>query len=145
LAEGLVRVRRISRDMRRGAESRGRPVGPFVQLALWLSRGARVDHLYQVVFVTPFVKLVRWLNGYGPGRLEDPVGTLPVRAALWLKEAVTTPLAQDAFDRLWTRLATAIIGLWGMARRSQSGRARDYALVMVAGLAALLLLAWGST
>lgn len=144
LANGLSVVRQIGHRSNGGVTLHGKQVGPFVRIALWLSRGARVDHVYQVLFVWPFVHLVRWLNGYRGG-VADPVGNLPVLAAVRLKEVVVGPLAHDEVDRMWMRLAGGIVTLWSAARRIQTGRTRDYGLAMAGGIAALLLLAWGLT
>jgi NADH-quinone oxidoreductase subunit L len=144
LSAGLVRVHAISRGGRREARRHAGAMGPFVKTALWLSRGARVDHLYQVAFVMPFVRLVRWLNGFPKG-LADPVGSLPVLALLRAKEAIAGPLSSDGFDLAWMGLARGIVRLWAGLRRLQTGRTRDYAFAMALGIAALLLLGWGST
>jgi hypothetical protein len=61
-----------------------------------------------------------------------------------LQEAITTPLAHDALDRAWMWFAGGMVHLWDVARGVQTGRARDYALAMASGAAALLLLAWGT-
>lgn len=141
LSRSIQRVRQLSRGPQGG---RYRGESRFVRFAFWLSRGARVDHLYQVVFVWPFVHLVRWLNGYRGG-IADPVGSLPVLAAIRLQQTITAPLAADGFDRLWHRFADGVVRICGGARRVQTGRARDYALAMALGAAALLMLAWGTS
>jgi NADH-quinone oxidoreductase subunit L len=115
-----------------------------VWAALWFSNGARVDHLYKVVFVLPFVRLVRWLNGYRHS-LADPVGSLPVIAAIRATGTIVAPLRHDALDRVWMLCAGGMVALWGSLRRIQTGRTRDYALAMAAGTAALVMLAWGSS
>jgi NADH-quinone oxidoreductase subunit L len=118
-------------------------VAPFLALVTWLNRGAPGDRLYRRGFILPFSRLVRWLNGYRTG-IPDPVGNLPVLAAVRLQEAITAPLAHDALDRAWMWFAGGIVQLWNVARGVQTGRARDYALAMASGAAALLLLAWGT-
>jgi hypothetical protein len=118
-------------------------VVPFLRLVHWLNRGAPGDRLYRTVFILPFSRLVRWLNGYRTG-VADPVGNLPVLATVRLQEAITAPLAHDALDRAWMLFAGGMVRLWDVARAAQTGRARDYALAMATGAAALLLLAWGT-
>jgi hypothetical protein len=118
-------------------------VVPFLALVNWLNRGAPGDRLYRRGFILPFSRLVRWLNGYRTG-IPDPVGNIPVLAAVRLQEAITTPLAHDALDRAWMWFAGGMVHLWDVARGVQTGRARDYALAMASGAAALLLLAWGT-
>ncbi len=144
LSEGLRNVRAISRKARKmprrgegGANSR------FVRLALWLNWGMRFDGLYQVMFVRPFVKGVRWLNGYGKAP-ADPVGTWPVLALVWLQQKITAPLAPDWFDKLWMRGGAGVVRLWALARTVQTGRVRDYGFAMAGGIAGLLLLVWGT-
>ncbi|MBK5928820.1 NADH-quinone oxidoreductase subunit L [Rhodobaculum claviforme] len=106
--------------------------------------GIRIDGVYQIVFVQPFVALVRWLTGQR-GSIADPVGTLPVMGAQWLVGAIVRPLAHDPLDRAWAGFASATVRAWGVARHVQSGRVRDYALAIAVGVALLLLLGWGTT
>lgn len=138
LSGSIVRMRRGRRKDSHAAP----PRGSFLRLATWFSRGARVDDLYRVLFVWPFVELVRRLSGYR-STVADPVGMLPVLGAIRMTRAIVTPLAPDWLDRLWMLLAAGFRALWAAARRIQSGRARDYALAMAGGTAALLLLAGG--
>lgn len=144
LANGLQRARDLARRTRRRPRRQDKPAGFWVRIALAFSRGLRIDTLYQIVFVWPFVNLVRWLNGYGRG-IADPVGSLPAMAALRLQRAITAPFAPDWIDRTWTALGGRILALWAALRRLQTGRARDHGLYMAAGTAGLLLLAWGLT
>ncbi len=106
--------------------------------------GIRIDSLYQVVFVQPFVGLVRWLNGE-KGGIADPVGTLPILGAERLAAAIIRPFAHDPVDRGWAGFSAGMVRAWGAGRRLQSGRVRDYVLALAIGLAALLLIAWGTT
>ncbi|MDT8854172.1 NADH-quinone oxidoreductase subunit L [Paracoccaceae bacterium Fryx2] len=117
---------------------------PFVKLILWLSRGAEFDGIYRQVFVRPFVRGVSWLNGYRGG-IADPVGTLPVLAVLRAHRFVVERVAIDRLDGGWMRLAAGLVGLWGVARRVQTGRTREYALALAIGTAILLMLAWDTT
>ena len=106
--------------------------------------GIRIDSIYQVTIVQPFVGLVRWLDGQ-KGGMKDPVGTLPVILAERATEAVVRPFARDPVDRGWMGLSAGLVRVWGGARRVQTGRSRDYALALAVGLALLLLIAWGTT
>jgi NADH-quinone oxidoreductase subunit L len=111
------------------------------RFAYWLSQGAQVDRFYRLIFVLPFSRLVRWLNGYRTG-VADPVGNWPVLASLRAYDAVVDSLAHDVFDRLWMLFAGRMVMLWDFARRLQTGRVRDYGFAMATGVAALLLIAW---
>jgi NADH-quinone oxidoreductase subunit L len=142
LSDAIVHLRRTRHRARRGRGGASPPPGGFLRLARLFSQGARVDDLYRIVFVWPFVHLVRWLSGYR-GTVADPVGTLPVRVATGAMRAIVAPLSPDWLDRVWMRFAAGVVSLWGGARRLQSGRTRDYALAMAAGTLALLLLAGG--
>lgn len=115
-----------------------------VQIVRWLSRGARMDGIYQALFVRPFVNTVRWLTGHRGGTV-DPVGTLPVTLAQRGMQALVTRLAHDRFDRFWMRSANRLVRLWVLASALQTGRSRDYALGAALGTAALLVIAWGTT
>jgi NADH-quinone oxidoreductase subunit L len=136
-------ARRLSTGGLVGRVYRAVFVVPFLRLVHWLNRGAPGDRLYRTVFILPFSRLVRWLNGYRTG-VADPVGNLPVLATVRVQEAITAPLAHDALDRAWMLFAGGMVRLWDVARAAQTGRARDYALAMATGAAALLLLAWGT-
>ncbi|PTE19386.1 hypothetical protein C5F48_23200 [Cereibacter changlensis JA139] len=144
LSAGLASAKRMRRATALDQVAQGTIIEPFVRLVRSLSKGARIDALYQATFVRPFVNLVRWLNGYRGG-LVDPVGTLPVLLALRGKEALVARMAEDGFDRRWMGFANGMVRLWVGARRVQTGRARDYALGLATGLAALLMIAWGTT
>ncbi|MGY6410687.1 MAG: NADH-quinone oxidoreductase subunit 5 family protein [Alkalilacustris sp.] len=106
--------------------------------------GIRIDGLYQLVFVQPFVALVRWLSGR-KGSIADPVGELPVLGAQGSVAAIVRPLAHDPVDRAWHAFSAATVRAWDGARRVQTGRVRDYALALALGVALLLLLGWGTT
>ncbi len=106
--------------------------------------GIRIDGIYQVIIVQPFVKMVRWLTGQRGG-IADPVGSIPVLVAQRLTAAAIRPLAHDPLDRGWMGLGAGMVRAWGAGRRIQSGRVRDYALALALGLALLLLIAWGTT
>ncbi|TKA94883.1 oxidoreductase [Cereibacter changlensis] len=144
LSAGLASAKRMRRATALDHMAQGTIIEPFVRLVRSLSKGARIDALYQATFVRPFVNLVRWLNGYRGGTV-DPVGTLPVLFALRGKEALVARMAEDGFDRRWMGFANGMVRLWVGARRVQTGRARDYALGLATGLAALLMIAWGTT
>ena len=141
LAEGMYRIRR--RVLRRMPHP-GRPPRPdtaWERFALWLNRGLKIESLYRVALVWPFVRFVRWLNGRYGG-IPDPVGTLAVQAAVGLHRIVAAPLAPDWLDRLWRLAGRGVLSLWTAARVTQTGRLRDYALAMAAGAAGLLIAAW---
>ncbi len=110
-----------------------------------LRQGFRIDAIYQLRLVRPFRRAVGWLNGIRPrGRpagLVDPLGALPVLGIAWLVRAVIRFAAIDRLDRGWMTLAALAPRLSSFSRRSQTGRVRDYALALIAGIAALLLLA----
>ncbi len=142
LADTFVRLRRMSHRARHRSDVGAEPAGGLLRFAVLFSRGARVDDLYRILFVWPFVHLVRRLSGFR-NTVADPVGTLPVMAATRATRAIIAPLSPDWLDRAWMRLAAGVTGLWEAARRLQSGRSRDYALAMAAGTLALLLLAGG--
>jgi NADH-quinone oxidoreductase subunit L len=92
-------------------------VRPYRHLAQMLARQDAGHHL--VLF---------WRVGYFAQRLPPPaMAFLP-----------------DRIDRAWTRLAEALRDLSTDARRSQTGLLRDYSWGLALGIAALLLLAWGS-
>ena len=117
---------------------------------LWLEgsrrmrRGARIDGLWQAVFVRPFVGLVRRLNGLRGG-WEDPVGSFPVVMVVRAQEAATARLLNDPIDRVWIGSARGLFALWTGLRRAQSGQVRLYALALALGVAALGFLAWGTS
>ena len=115
-----------------------------VSRARRLRSGIRIDGIYQVTFVQPFVGLVRWLTGQ-KGGIADPVGTLPILGAERLTAAVVRPFAHDPLDRGWSRFSAGLVRGWAAGRRLQTGRARDYALALAFGLALILLIAWGTT
>lgn len=144
LAAALAGARQMQRQTRLDHVYQGAMIVPFTRLVRWLSRGARMDGIYQVLVVRPFVNLVRWLNGHRGGTV-DPVGNATVVLAVDLVQAVVSRLANDRFDRFWMRLANRLLRLWVVARALQTGRSRDYALSLALGMAALLVMAWGTT
>lgn len=139
-----------------------------------LRQGLRIDVRYHVWFVQPFQRLVHQLSiakgwradplGAGPellaqrpferlvGRLgdanggrPDPAGGALLLMALWLKRQAIDLFTIDGFDRAWMGLAGTATPLWGVARRTQTGRVRHSVMALAGGTAALLLLAWLST
>jgi NADH-quinone oxidoreductase subunit L len=115
-----------------------------VSRARRMRSGIRIDGIYQVVFVQPFGRMVRFLTGQRGG-LADPVGAVPVLIAQRLTEAAVRPLAHDPLDRGWMGFGAGMVRAWSGGRRVQSGRTRDYALALALGLAILLIIAWGTT
>ncbi|PZN96357.1 MAG: oxidoreductase [Alphaproteobacteria bacterium] len=117
------------------------------QLADWLAarrllrQGLQIDVLYQAWFVQPFQRLVDRLSGVH-GTTPDPFGAAPVTMMLWLKRQLIDRFRSDGFDSGWMALAGTATPLWAVARRSQSGRARDAVMALAGGTAGLLLLGW---
>jgi NADH-quinone oxidoreductase subunit L len=108
-------------------------------------QGFRIDAVYQQRFVRPFRHLAYWLNGVRRGGrssgIVDPLGAVPVLGIVWLVRRMIHWAAVDRVDRVWMRLAAMVPELSSFSRRSQTGRVRDYALSLIFGIAALLLLA----
>ena len=119
-----------------------------------LRAGLQFDARYYALFVRPYRRLVRRLSGRqgrwaerlgqpADGALGDPVGAATVAFGLWLTRTVITPFLPDRFDTAIMRGAGQVDRAAQTARRLQTGRVRDYALGLAAGLAALLLIGWG--
>jgi len=108
-----------------------------------LGGAGRLDARYHRLFVRPFRALVA---SVADGRFgEDPVGRAPVEAARRIADAAIGLVAPDHVDLGWEGAGRGVGRLWAAARKLQTGRARDYALALAFGAAALLFLAWGAS
>lgn len=105
--------------------------------------GFQLDAVYYALLVRPYRHLVDRVNG-GHGWLPDPVGTIPILAAVRLMNGVIRPLLPDRLDLAWIRGAGAVLDAAEWSRRWQTGRVRDYALAMGVGAVGLLVLVWGT-
>jgi NADH-quinone oxidoreductase subunit L len=105
-----------------------------------------MDALYYIVFVRRFRQLSRGLAGGGTGSARpegDWLGRQQLALSAALFRLIARPVAPDHLDQGWMQGARIIRGGGELSRLLQTGRPRDYALGLVLGLLALLLLAWG--
>lgn len=147
----LERARRLRRGAGMDTLYEGLFVRPFVHLVERLN-GRRGRAVEDPLASAPVIAVRRAgaaatdrLGGGESGPMEDPVGALLVRAVQRAHAASVDRLLADPIDAAWTRVSAAVRRLQRLARRTQTGRSRDYALALGLGVAALALLAWGTT
>jgi NADH-quinone oxidoreductase subunit L len=117
-------------------------------------RGFRFDARYYLLVVKPFRRIkhrigregaiaeapAREGSGRDAARYADPVGSATVGLAVWLARMLTRALQPDRIDAAGNLGARAVGAAAVFVRRLQTGRLRDYALALAAGVAILLLI-----
>ncbi|HEY4689740.1 MAG TPA: NADH-quinone oxidoreductase subunit L [Anaerolineae bacterium] len=122
----------------------GAPDDPLRRLGLifsTLNAKYKIDEIYDLLFIRPFKALARFLADVIDGRFWHDWfhDTVIARTFKWLANFTAFPIDKGIVDRFFDGIGRAIA--WGgrQLRRTQTGYVRNYALVVLMGVVAIVV------